>query len=273
MDKNIEGVNFERCGDYAICHVEFLSDDIQELIRRNLSTICYGSRISDYADKPLFSYKVTLKSFLERYKTKDNKTKIGMMGEFLSHILITELFDEFDVVSAFFNLEEKSIKKGFDLLLYSSSDKSVWITEVKSGNLHKGKTHDQTTKDLLITAKADLNARLNAQEIMYWQNAINSVLCSLNGKTDYKSALEEILINKGNAAAEGKATSKDHCVVLISSLFEPLGTKITIETAKDFFSAINKSKIFSKNVVFCIQKETYSRVIDFLQSEVDGYSA
>lgn len=273
MTKNIDGVNFERCGDYAICHIEFLSDEIKELIRRNLSTICYGSRISDYADKPFFSYKVTLKSFLERYQSKASTTKMGMVAEFLSHILLTELFDEFDVVSAFFNLEEKSIKKGFDLLLYKSLDKSVWITEVKSGNLHKNKTHGQTTRELLNAAKTDLSSRLNAQEKMYWLNAANSVRCSLSGKTDYKEALEEILIDVGSAAAENKATSKDKCVILISNLFEPLDTKISMEAAKDFWETVNKENLFSKSVIFCIQKRTYSQVIAFLESEVAGVIA
>lgn len=270
MAKNIDGVSFERHNNYAICHVEFLSDNLKELIRSNLSTICHGSYISDsdYADTPLFSYEVTLASFLERYNNKADNTKKGMIGEFLSHILITELFDEFDVVSAFFNLEEKSIKKGFDLLLYKSSDNSVWITEVKSGNLHKNKTHDQTTKELLNTAKADLDARLNQQETMYWYNAVNLVRCSLNDKKDYKDALVKILINEGNTAAQNEAKSNDNCVILVSNLFEPLDTKISKEPADNFLEKNNTTKTFAKTIVFCIQKGTYSKVTNFLELEV-----
>ncbi|MDP1771160.1 MAG: SAVED domain-containing protein [Methylobacter sp.] len=270
MAKDIGGVNFERDGDYAICHVESLSDDIKELIRSNLLTICHGSHSSDYSDTPLFNYESTLASFLERYKNKTDNTKKGMIGEFLSHILITELFDEFDVVSAFFNLEEKSIKKGFDLLLYKSLDSSVWITEVKSGNLHKNKTHDETTRDLLNTAKADLDVRLNTQETMYWINAVNSVRCSLNDEKDYKNALVKILITEGNAAALNKAKSNDNCVILVSNLFEPLDTRISKEIAKSFLEKTNEAKSFANTVVFCIQKETYSKVIDFLTSEIAG---
>ena len=273
MAKKIDGVSFKRDGDYAICHVEFLSDDIKKLIRNNLSTICHGSHISDYSDEPLFAYETTLTSFLERYHRKVATTKKGMVGEFLSHILIAELFDEFDVVSAFFNLEEKSIKKGFDLLLYNSLNNSVWITEVKSGNLHRNKTHDQTTRELLNTAKADLEGRLNAQETMYWYNAVNSVRCSLNDERDYKDALIRILRKQGNAAAQKKNRSRNHCVVLVSNLFAPLDIRISNRPAKNILKTTNEDKLFFKTVVFCIQKGTYSQVINFLESEIAGSGA
>ena len=270
MCKDIDGVNFDRDGDYAICHVEYLSDAIKELIRANLSTICHGTHITDYADGPLFGYKATLESFLERYDSKVANTKKGMVGEFLSHILITELFDEFEVASAFFNLEEKSIKKGFDLLLYKSLDDSVWITEVKSGNLHKNKTCNQTNRELLNTAKTDLNVRLNEQEKMYWYNAVNSVRCSVNDEKDYKNTLVKILREEGSAAALKKAKSCDNCVVLVANLFEPLSTRITQAPVRNFLKKTNAAKLFAKTVVFCIQKETYSKVIQFLKSEVVG---
>ncbi len=218
MVKTIDGVNFERKDKYGVCHVEYLSDAIKELIRGNLATICHGSHISDYSDEPLFSYEATLESFLERYDKKVAETKKGMVGEFLSHILITELFDEFDIVSAFFNLEEKSIKKGFDLLLYNSVENSVWITEVKSGNKHKGKSYDQTNRVLLNTARKDLKVRLNEQEKMYWYNAVNSVRSSLNDEKDYKNTLIKILRQEGSAAVKKKAKSNDNCVLLNHSL-------------------------------------------------------
>jgi len=268
MVKTINGISFERKDNCGICHVESLSDDLKELIRLNLATICHGSHVSDYADEPLFGYEATLNSFLERYKSKAAKTKKGMVGEFLSHVLITELFDEFDIVSAFFNLEEKSIKKGFDLLLYNSLDGTVWITEVKSGKLHKCKTHDQTNRVLLNKAKKDLKARLNEQEKMYWYNAINSVRSSLNAEKDYKNTLIKILLQEGSAATQGKAKSTDNCVFLVSNLFEPLSTKISKMTAKKFLIKTIKEKVFAKTIVFCIQKSTYSKIINFLKMEV-----
>lgn len=266
----IAGINYERGGAYSICHIEYLSEEIKELIRKHLTSIGLGSYIADHPGKSLFSYKATLKSFIDRYQSKPEETKMGMVAEFLSHIFITELFDEFCIASPFFNLEEKSIRKGFDLLLYKQVDNTVWITEVKSGQLHKYKDHDQTTNDLLSTAKADLNSRLNEQEMTYWMNAINSVRSALSDKSTFKKALEEILINEGSAAAEGKATSKDKCVVLVANLYAPLTTKISLETAKVFWEKVNKEQVFSQTVVFCLQKQTYSQLEVFFKAEVIG---
>jgi hypothetical protein len=270
MAKDIEGVKFNRDGDSAICYVEFLSDEIKALIRKNLTTICHGSLNSAYSGVALYNYETTLNSFLERYKGKPEKTKKGMIGEFLSHILITELFEEFDVVTPYFNLEEKSIKKGFDLLLYKRLDNSVWITEVKSGELHKDKNHDQTALVLLKAAKDDLEERLNKQEVTYWYNAVNAVNASLSGKKDYKDALVGILLKEGSDAAQKQAKSNDNCVILVSNLFEPLDIKVSKEVIKSFQDEINEAKIFASTVVFCLQKETYLRVVDFIESEAAG---
>lgn len=273
MTKAIKGVVFKRDGDLAICYIESLSAELKALIRKNLTTICHGSHVSEHADELLFGYEATLSSFLDRYNGKPVETKVGMIGEFMAHILITELFDEFHVATAFFNLEEKSIRKGFDLLLYRSQDKSVWITEVKSGNQLKGKSNDDTTKALLQRAKTDLHARLNAQETMYWYNAVNSVRASVSDTRNYKQSLVQILSQKGNSAVKKEAKSVDSCVVLISNLFEPLKTKISKETPKAFLEDLLKKKLFGSVAVFCIQKETYSRVMEFLNAEAAGAPA
>jgi len=267
MVEVIDGVFVEKQNDFAICHIHNLSSEVEALIRKNLTAICHGSRVHNYGGARLFSYKATLESFLERYEKKAPDTKMGMIGEFLSHILLPKIFDEFDVASAFFNLEEKSIKKGFDLILYKPQDQSAWITEVKSGNLHKGKDHDQTTKDLLGTAKADLVKRLNESETMYWYNAVNSVQCSLDENRDYKKTLEEILLDEGGAADQGKALSSDNCVVLVASLFEPLTNTITTTPATTTLKKINDDGHFLETIVFCIQKATYTKVVEFLTSE------
>ena len=211
MAKSIQGVDLQRCDGYAICHITDLSDDLKVLIRKHLSTICHGSHVSDYLKNPLYNYRSTINSFIERYEKKDDKTQKGMIGEFLSHIIITSLFDEYVITSAFFNLEEKSIKKGFDLLLFNTADSTVWITEVKSGNLHKNNTHDQTTTTLLNTAKNDLIKRLNEQETQYWHNAIHHVRAAVHDESDYRSILLKILReNLGKGCGGGKSKEPRH---------------------------------------------------------------
>jgi len=270
MADSIQGINFQRHDDYAICHITDLSDELKELIREHLSTICHGSHVSDYLNNPMYNYRSTIHSFIVRYKKKTDDTKKGMIGEFLSHIIITRLFEEYVITSAFFNLEEKSIKKGFDILLFNTVDNTVWITEVKSGNLHTQKTHDQTTKKLLNTAKTDLINRLNEQETQYWHNAIHHVRAAVQDETDYRNILLNILReNYGKAAATGQAKSQDKNVVLISNLFAPLSTKISDGPAKELADNLSDKKLFANTVVFSIQKATYQKVVDFFQTEIE----
>ncbi|MGP1718857.1 hypothetical protein [Shewanella frigidimarina] len=270
MTNKIDGVYFKLDGDNAICHVEYISAKFKQIIKKNLSAICHGTHIHDYFDDPLYSYQTTLESFLERYDSKTPETQIGMIGELLSHLLLTELYGDFEVASAFFNLEENSIKKGFDLILCRTSDKSLWITEVKSGMLHKGKDHDKTTRELLNSAKQDLNKRLNQTEKKYWYNSINSVRSSLHDDKDYKQTLLKILRGEGNNAVEKKATSKDNSVVLIANLFDSMQTKISLPPVVEFTNKLNNSALFNNVFVFCIQKETYSKVVDFIRAEALG---
>lgn len=269
MAKSIQGVNLQRHNGYAVCHITDFSDELKGLIRKHLSTICHGSHVSDYLENPMYNYQSTINSFLERYEKKAAETKKGMIGEFLSHIIITSLFDEYAIASAFFNLEEKSIKKGFDLLLFNIVDNTVWITEVKSGNLHTSKTHDQTTTILLNKAKNDLIKRLDEQETQYWHNAINHVRAAVHDEADYRNVLLNILREKhGKDAAAGEAKSQDKNVVLISNLFAPLSTKVSNRPAKILAMKLSDKEVFANTVVFSIQKATYQKVIAFLQAEI-----
>ena len=45
-------------------------------------------------------------------KKKPPKTQKGLIGELLTHIIISEFFPEYDVISPYFNLEGEALKKG-----------------------------------------------------------------------------------------------------------------------------------------------------------------
>lgn len=269
MTEAIDGVTFDRSGNQAICHVDEFSEELKSLIRKNLSNICHGSIADILRDNIAYSYNSTLSAFLQRYDKKDDNTKKGMIGEFLSHILLPHYFEEFEVASVFFNLEENSIKKGFDLILYKRGDQSAWITEVKSGNLHQNKTADQTTSTLLNKAKDDLNTRLNEENTTYWYNAINHVRAKVADEKDYKNILVTILAEEVGEAIQGQANSEDNQVVLISSLFSSLEDKITHQPAETILTSINNDNLFLDTVAFSIQKEAYQHVVDFIRSEAE----
>lgn len=84
----------------------------------------------DSLERPQFTYKHTIKRFLERYELKKTIQK-GMIGELLTHLLIPQYID-FNAISIMKNKEENSIRKGFDIV-YTDDNNSIWYCEVKSG--------------------------------------------------------------------------------------------------------------------------------------------
>lgn len=262
----INGIRFLRKKGYAICHIDNLSDDIKAILRKQLSSVCYGPSKATSTRKT-YSYKNTLKEFLKRYESKADHTKMGMIGELLTHILVIQFFEEFNAVSPYFNLEEQSIKKGFDVVLYSRGKNELWITEVKSGELHKDKCASETVIDLLGTAKRDLNKRLNENHTTFWENAINGATIALENKKDVKEAVIEILGSIEDEVVDEKAKSNDKNVILVSSLFSSLSDEVKEQEVKGASLNISKERIFKEVIVFSFQKGTYKKVVDFLRLE------
>lgn len=135
----IPGVVKEDYFDYVLYFVENLSDELKQEIRNRLVAVCHGA---DQAQSPLkiYAYKETVKEFVKRYKTNKDASedrKKGMIGELLVHVVL-ELEGRFTTASPFFNMEERSFKKGYDVALFETATNELWIAEVKSGAIQKG---------------------------------------------------------------------------------------------------------------------------------------
>jgi hypothetical protein len=261
----MEGISLVQDDEVFIMHVTNFSDELKESLRNKLIGICHGSDKSN-SSRLMYSYSQTLNEFLARYDKKPLKTKIGMIGELLSHIIIIELLDDFEPVSAYFNLEERSIKKGFDVLLYSRNG-DVWITEVKSGGLHKDKNSTQTTIDLLGTGFRDLNSRLNENNMNHWMNALHSANVSISSNKDYKKVVIEILEDEGDLTALKQSTSKDNNIVLVSALFSEAKDNINKLKIKEFSERLCRKNIFKSSSVICLKKSAYTEIEKFLREE------
>ncbi|MED1759161.1 DUF1837 domain-containing protein [Bacillus subtilis] len=263
---SLKGVRLINKKAYAVFYIDNFSDDLKGIIRSQLTSICHGASKASKTRKK-YNYKNTVRSFIERYEGKSDKTKIGMMGELLTHIFILQFLTEFNTVSPFFNMEEKSITKGFDIILFSNSTNEIWITEVKSGALHKGKDSNSTNKALLSTAKLDLKKRLNQNEDSLWDNAINKATLVLENKKDTKDAVLAILEEIGDEITERQATSTDKNVILVTNLFANLNDEIQEQVLNDFYITTLGESLFNKLFVFSIQKNTYKKIYQFLKDE------
>lgn len=261
----MDGVKFKQTGHYAVCCIETFSDDLKDVLRANLTRICHGA---DQASRSMvvFKYAATLKSFWDRYSTKDQNTRTGMLGELLAHVVILEMLDDFDVVSPFFNMEEKHIRKGFDLILYQPSSNEVWITEVKSGAAGK-KTSCAASKSMLAKARDDLKGRLAESEMNHWLNAMNAAQKSINDKKSYKESVLAILGMEGDKAYGNSAVASDNNVVLVSALFNDVSHKIMETSIADFTTTLTATPIFKTVLVLSLHKGTLQKLEDFLRAE------
>lgn len=264
----MDGVSLKKVDEYALCCVEVLSDELKAALRDNLARICHGAEQAS-RDREMYKYAATIKAFWSRYSDKPPKTQIGMLGELLSHVIILKLFTQFEVVSPFFNLEEKSIKKGFDLLLYEAAKKNVWITEVKSGELHK-KTTCGATRDLLAKARDDLKKRLAEQELNHWQNAIHAARIAIQSKADYRDLVIDILEAEGELVENNSANSQDNNVFLVSALFSDVAQQVAETTISTFATELAGKLLFKSVFVLSLHKGTLKKLEDFLQVEA-GY--
>lgn len=260
---SIDGIKIIKKNNYAICTVEIFSNELKQIIRTQLSQVCHGLSDSE-SSRVSYNYKSTLKEFITRYNTKTPELKIGMLGELLTHILFLNYFDKFDTVSPYFNLEERNIKKGFDLVLFNTDNNEIWITEVKSGQLHKDKNSTETTHDLLGTGKRDLKKRLNENNLTLWKNAITGVKTTLENYIDKKDVVKSILEDIQDTTTEEEATSSDKNIILVSLLFDKLDESIDAIRVSEFYLKLRKENIFNKEIIFSVHKETFKKIEDFL---------
>jgi hypothetical protein len=264
--KILDGVICNKKEKYCLFQIEDLTNEVKLAIRQEFSSICHGGVYAE-SGRNMYAYKNTLNEFLKRYNDKTPKIQKGMIGELLIHLLVHSFFDEFDVVSPFFNMEERSIKKGYDVVLTERLKANIWLIEVKSGELHKNKNSNQTMNDLLNTAKTDLQTRLNEENVSLWQEAINGARIAYDESKSEKDAVIDILMTFGDDASVGRNTSADKNIVVTGVLFADMIDRIEEITAKEKQQSIENSKIFKNVFVFALQKKTYEKIYCFLRNE------
>lgn len=266
MGHQISGVEHSCYDGYSIFYITSLSDELKAVIRSCLSTVCHGAAKAA-TGRPMYCYQTTLKEFVRRYKEKPEKTRKGMIGELLLHILLTEYLQDYQINSPFFNLEERSIKKGFDVVLNKKGTLDIWLAEVKSGECATGKNSSQTAVSLINTAKNDLDERLNGESLSLWMNAIHGAQVAIDDARDEKAAIVSILEDYGDDASANRVKSADINAILVGTVFNSLSDRITSQKIEEKRSSICKAKKFNEIYVIAIQKETYEAVFAFLESE------
>ncbi len=127
----------------SIFEVKELNSDIRQCLDENLISICEG--------KHSFSDIDTIKKrILKLFSEKNENWKMGAIAEFFIHLYMKLTGYTQDCM--FFNLEENSIKKGFDG--YYNIDNNQWVMESKSGSiLTSNISHESKVKEAVADLK------------------------------------------------------------------------------------------------------------------------
>lgn len=270
----ISGVIKKAYLNYTLYFINNLSDEFKDNIRKYLSEICHGEAKANRG-RLVYSYKETLRKFISIYKNESkskNKTRQkGLIGELLVHIIL-KLENKFVKASAFFNLEENSFKKGYDLVLFESGSNELWITEVKSGEKQKNQANSSASMVALINeAQNDLEERLSSNNSDLWINAINAANSAMSNSNSQKDIVITLLEDCADCSCcEPKIDSSNFNVILTGVLFHPLSESVSEKNVGIKYKKIVKQNIFKNVLVIAIQKETFQAVFDFLESEIEN---
>jgi hypothetical protein len=139
-------------------NIEEITEEIGNHINNKIRLITEGHTTTDIS-----VVKKRLRDYL--IKKKGSTIEMGAIAEFMIHLYLNQY--NFKQEFLFYNLEERSIKKGFDG--YYSKDNTEWILESKSGKISTiGITH----KKKLSEAYHDLKNKVCDNEGNNpWRNA------------------------------------------------------------------------------------------------------
>lgn len=262
----INGVKRQNFCGYLTFIIEEFSDELKQIIREKITKICFGEQRAMLSSQ---NYSLTLNKFISRYNAKNEDTKKGMIGEFILHILL-EREQNFITCSPFFNMEEKSIRKGFDIIIFNKNHKSMWLVEVKSGEI--GSTNNSVDKVIESRLDDALNSieeqiRSSSSNAV-WDNAINSVFCAKKEDDEKKQLLN--ILNKIQENYDASCLEDKLNLILTSVCFHPINSRFDNNTVRNFYcKSIDKTK-FNGIICIAIQKSTYQAIYDFIKSEAEN---
>ncbi|MGI5308920.1 hypothetical protein [Rheinheimera sp. WS51] len=233
-----------------------LCPDTIGLIDENLVEICEGESATLLSEAKL--------TFLDFLSNKDDTTKIGAVAEFFIHLFLRELGYKQEFL--FYNLEERSIKKGFDG--YFSQGDTQFIVESKSGfESSKNISHKVKIKkaynDIVSTIGGASKKSAKGQNNP-WRNAYNHAShIDVGTKKSIRKNLKELsdLFDQGIYQNIENFNVIPCSTIFLDDEWSAHFSKSILAEEDAFFLAL-KAKTLK---VVCITNKTISALIDYLE--------
>ncbi len=232
-------------------NIPTLNKKITAHIDANIVAICEGG-----ADTDVATIKKRLATFLS--SKKGSTTEMGAIAEFFGHLYLTEI--GFKQEFLFLNLEEGSIKKGFDG--YYTLGDDAWIYESKSGST---KTDGASHEAKIALAYSDLKTKISGESANNpWQNAYNHA-CHSDVGTD--ASITKNLKALANAFTQGtRQNIASFNIIPGSTLFLMGGwSDIDVVQLTPNLKQLVDSFSFNKIHILCVNKSSLELFWDYLK--------
>ncbi|MEM6813667.1 MAG: hypothetical protein AAF600_04665 [Bacteroidota bacterium] len=261
----LDGVNVEETDKAVLLIIESFSEELQEIVDQILAGIWHGfAEINDFPD--LFTLSNAAKSFLDIYNTKSLDTKKGMIGELLANVLIKYYLPKYSQLTVLKNLEERSIKKGFDIIYYENQNGELWYCEVKSGLSTDGaKTSNEYNSILIDRSKSGIIEMLSSGRNKLWEKAMVEAKLAVD---DQATQINVRTLLSQDLKAINDNDLKN--VVLVSVLYHSLSDLIRSNDLHDKHLEIENDNLFQKHLIVSIQKSTLEVVENYLNDRSNG---
>lgn len=235
--------------EISVIDIETITEELKQFIDENIHQICIGE------DGDLSTIKLDLKGRIERWG--DQNKIIGSIAEFFIHLYLK--YKGYKQECLFFNLEENSLKKGFDGL-YSIED-DLWLMESKSGLITtSGITHASKIREAYNDVKAKITTEVSNNP---WLNAYNHARAVGTKKElrDRLKSLSDDFINHRYQSID------DNNIIPSATIF--LNGVWTPQNHDEIVQSIKRISILQgkKIHVICVTQNSYEMFMQYLGAE------
>jgi len=234
-----------------IITIENITSEFKLFMDDSLISIYLGNRDIDLL--------LTKKKLLNFITTKSHNTQMGAIAEFFIHLYVKSINMKQECLMS--NLEEGSIKKGFDG--YYSHGDIEWIMESKSGTIDtKGISHQAKISEAYRGLKSLLSGGSTNNP---WENAYNHASHrDVNPRDTIIKNIDNFSINFDKGIFY---EIKNFNIIPSSTIFYNGVIFIDIDEILEKLEPLIDTFEFQKLEIICISKNSLDLFIDYLEDE------
>lgn len=236
----------------SIIDIELITPPLENFINKEFVSICEGT-----SDNDLEMVKSEILLFLNR---QDLNTKMGATAEFFIHLYLK--YNNFKQECLFRNLEEGSMKKGFDG--YYSRNNEQWIMESKSGSINtKDISHKKKIKEAYSGLKSLIEGGSSNNP---WKNAYNHAQHGdVNTKKSIVATIKDMSISYIN---NNYADMKDLNILPCATIYlDDVWENTDKDKIKNDALELIKDFEYKQLKIICITKKTLDLFKNYLNSK------